>query len=151
MIAPIKIGQGLLATTLLLSACSPGGQSGHPVDQRTEDPKIVANLEEIVALRERALESEQLLAELGKGDDNGLAELALANAQIALARERNHADIVVAELRNIVETKQRILKRAGFLAEENRLTESGVSELRVDLLEAEIRLQRELNDQKQAK
>jgi len=143
--AAVKVSRGLLLATALLTACSPGDK---PVADHKPDPEIVGKLEEIVKLRQRELETEQIRTETGESSDDGAARLALANARMTLARELGQQDAVVTELRNLVKSYQQALDRAKALAEEDRRTLSDLSQLRVRLLDAEIQLRREELNQK---
>lgn len=129
----------------LLNGCSPSDQENASVAEshgHEPDPLIVAKLQEIVELREYEYRVLQLERELGQGAMDGVAEMALANARIALARELGQADLVVVELGKIVKELEKTLARENALAEEDRLDQSRLAGLRVALLEAEVRWRR---------
>lgn len=134
-----------LIGTALLVGCSPADQKsthGDKPSHRAPDPAVVAKLQEIVEVREQLLKAHQLLLEAGRAQDDGAAEIDLAEARIQLARERGQADLVMAELRNSVTTHEKRLERAKARAAD-RGPVGEVDRLRVALLEAEVRLQRE--------
>jgi len=106
------------------------------------NPEIIAKLQEIVKLRERQMETQQLLMELKKGESKDLAaaKVALAAARIEVAKEQGQAEEVEKELRKIIKAWKSCVAREEALAEEDRKTLTELGELRVALLEAEIRL-----------
>lgn len=131
----------------LFGGCSPSDEksgSASTSDLREPDPLIVSKLQEIVKLRERQAKEAQLLVEMGQGANDGAVEVALAEARIALAREQGQSDAVVDELRNLVKVLEKRFKREEALFDEDRRTQANIGQLRVALLEAEVRLQREL-------
>lgn len=130
----------LFLLPLLGVACSPQETPNAAVP----DPEIVSKLEEIVALEESAVKEQQLLAELGTNDaiDQLNAEIALSEARIRLAEEQNDRATITRELEAIVSQTKSILDRAQALTEEGRRSDSDLKDIRIALLEAEIRLRR---------
>tara|TARA_R110002096_G_scaffold26903_8_gene82869 strand:- start:5617 stop:6066 length:450 start_codon:yes stop_codon:yes gene_type:complete len=110
------------------------------------DSEIVVKLKEIVAFRERLVESQQLRMQLGEVDSFELAVAGrtLSEARISLAKELGQQEAVIAELRELVSGQKKLLEYEIAIAEDGRRTMSEVGEIRVLLLEAEIRLLREL-------
>lgn len=123
-------------------ACSPQ----ETTNAAAPDPEIVSKLEEIVALEESAVKEQQLLAELGTNDaiDQLNAEIALSQARIRLAQEQGDRASITRELETIVSQTKSILDRAQALTEEGRRSDSDLKDIRIALLEAEIRLRRHL-------
>jgi hypothetical protein len=106
------------------------------------DPAVLRDLQEIVQIRERLAATHEVLLAAGRAADDGRAAIGLAEARIDLAREQGQTDQVLAELQRIVSLQEARLARA-----EARSTE-GVSpiirdEIRVEVLQARIRLARE--------
>ena len=137
--------------TALLVGCSPADPkttSGGQPSQRAPDPAIIAKLQEIVELRQQLLKGHQLKAQVGKAEFDGVAEFALAEARIQLARERGQADLVIAELRNLVATLDSVLEMAKKRVEVGAAGPDAVAQVRVLLLEAQVRLQREQQEGK---
>ena len=137
--------------TALLVGCSPADQKSTPGDKpshRAPDPAIIAKLQEIVEVRQQLLKVHQLKLEVGKAEDDGAAEMALAEARIQLARERGQADLVIAELRKMVTTHERRLEVAKARAGLGTVPPEEVDRVRVALLEAQVRLQREQQEAK---
>ena len=142
---------GILGLALLIG-CSPAHQkttSGNKPLPRVPDPVIIAKLQEIVEVRQQLLKVHQLRLELGKAEDDGAAEIALAAARIQLAREQGRADLVIAELRNMVTTHERCLEMAKVRAGEGLVPPEEADRVRVALLEAQVRLQREQQEAKE--
>ena len=136
---------GIIGTALLVG-CSPADPkitSGGQQSQRAPDPAIIAKLEEIVELRQQLLKEHQIKAQVGKAESDGVAEIALAEARIQLARERGQADLVITELRNLVATQEGLLEIAKRKVEVGAAGPDDVARVRVVLLEAQVRLQRE--------
>jgi hypothetical protein len=132
--------------TALLVGCSPASQkstSGDKPNHHAPDAAIVAKLQEIVEVRQELLKLHQRMLEAGVTQDDGAAELALAEARMQLARERGQSELVRAELRNIVTTHERRLELAKARAAVGGQTAADIERVRVALLEAEVRLQRE--------
>ena len=132
--------------TALLVGCSPADPkttSGGRPTQRAPDPAVIAKLQEIVELRQQLLKEHQLKAQVGKAEFDGVAEIALAEARLQLARERGQADLVMAELRNLVATQERLLEIAKHRVEVGAAGPDEVARVRVVLLGAQVRLQRE--------
>ncbi len=137
--------------TALLIGCSPADQKSNPGDKsghRAPDPALIAKLQEIVEVRQQLLKVHQIKFENGRTEDDGAAEIALAEARIQLGRERGEADLVIAELRNIVTTHERLLKIAQAKARVGAAPPEEVDRVRVALLEAQVRLQREQQEAK---
>lgn len=132
--------------TALLVGCSPADQKTTHGDQpshRAPDPAIIAKLQEIVEVRQQLLKVHQLKLEHGKAEDDGAAEIALAEARTQLARERGQADLVIAELRNVATIHERLLEVAKTRAGLGALSPEEVARVRIALLEAQVRLRRE--------
>jgi hypothetical protein len=141
---------GIIGTALLVG-CSPADPkitSGGQQSQRAPDPAIIAKLQEIVELRQQLLKGHQAMVQMGKAEDDGAAEIALAEARLQLARERGQADLVIAELRNFVATQERRLEMAKKRVEVGAAGPDEVARVRVVLLEAQVRLQREQQEAK---
>ena len=137
--------------TALLVGCSPADQKstlGDKLSHRAPDPAIVAKLQEIVEVRQQLLKVHQLKLEKGLAEDDGVAEIALAEARIQLARERGQADVEIAELRNMVTTHERRLEVAKARAGLGVEPAEGIDRVRVALLEAQVRLQWEQQEAK---
>lgn len=130
----------LFLLSLIGVGCSPQATP----NAAAPDPEIVSKLEEIIALEERAVKEQQLLAELGTNDaiDQLHAEIALSEARIRLAEEQNDRATITRELEAIVSQTKSILDRAQALTEEGRRSDSDRKDVRIALLEAEIRLRR---------
>lgn len=129
----------------LLVGCSPADRETAALEapsHRAPDPAVLAELREIVELRQALLKTHRVLLENGRAKDDGAAELALAEAQLLLARERGQADRVIAELRNMVTTHERRLEVARKKAEVGAVSPEDVARLRIALLEARVRLRR---------
>lgn len=105
------------------------------------DPKIIAKLAEVVAIRERLLQSYELMLGAGRAPVDGSAAIDLAEARIDLARERGHRDEIISALKDLVGAQDRLLKRAEQLRKDN-LAEADLEKVRARLLEAEVRLLR---------
>ena len=136
-------GRVIIGTALLVG-CSPADTkiiSGGQPSKRAPDPAIIAKLQEIVELRQQLLKGHQAMVQVGKAEDDGAAEIALAEARLQLARERGQADLVIAELRNLVATQERRLKTAQKKVEVGAAGPDEVARVRVVLLEAQVRLQ----------
>lgn len=129
-----------LFVLVLLASCSPLVEEKASV--KKPNPEIIAKFQEIVKVRERQSEEQRLMGEMGKGKakDLGAAELALAEARIALLKEQGRAELVEKELRNLVKLLKKHVAREEALAEEDRRSTTELGELRVALLEAEVRL-----------
>lgn len=105
------------------------------------DPKIVAKLSEIVAIRERLFQNYERMLEAGRAPVDGSAALDLAEARIDLARERGRRDEIIAALKDLLSAQERVLKWAQALAKD-RLPGADLERVRVRVLEAEVRLLR---------
>jgi outer membrane protein TolC len=108
----------------------------------------MAKLQEIVEVRRQLLKVHQLKFENGLAEYDGAAEIALAEARIQLARERGQADLVIAELRNMVTTHERRLEVAKAKAGNGVGPPEELDRVRVALLEVQVRLQREQQEAK---
>jgi outer membrane protein TolC len=135
----------------MLVGCSPADPkitSGGQQSQRAPDPAIIAKLQEIVELRQQLLKGHQAMVQTGKAEDDGAAEIALAEARLQLARERGQTDLVTAELRQLVAAQERRLEMAKKKVEVGAAGPDEVARVRVVLLEAQVRLQREQQEAK---
>lgn len=103
---------------------------------------VISKLQEIVAIRERLFESEQVQLQQGRSPLESSAEIDLVEARIQLARERNQRDAVLAELRSLVAAHERRFKRVEPLARD-RMPQAALDQIKVGVLEAEVRLLRE--------
>lgn len=111
------------------------------LDHKAPNPKVIQYLQEIVQIRERAVKSVELLHDAGRGpafDDD--AEVALAEAQIELAREQQHTDRVIAGLEKIVSIKETQIERIKARLSDHAHMNLNAEHL--DLLRAKIRLER---------
>ena len=128
----------LLLMTVSLVGCS------RLESPKKADPKIVGKLQQIIELRERSLKEQQLLQELGKGGGQEfvMATVELAEARIALAKEHGKTEEMTKELRIVVKTLKDYSHRQALLAEEDRRTKTALGEIKIGLLEAEVRLLR---------
>lgn len=105
------------------------------------DPKIIAKLSEIVAIRERLFQSYELNLGAGRVPVDGSAAIDLAEARIDLARERGRGDEVVGALKALVSAQERLLKTTQALAKD-RLPLADLERVKVCVLQAEVRLLR---------
>jgi hypothetical protein len=136
---------GILGIAFLVG-CSPADQESAALEKpglRDPDPAIIADLQEIVKLRQELLKTHRVMVENGRAEDDGAAEIALAEARMQLARERRQADLVITELRNIVMTHERRLKVAKKKASVGAGSPEEVARASIALLEAQVRLRRE--------
>jgi hypothetical protein len=109
------------------------------------NPEILSKLEQVVALRQKLVEQHDVLAAAGRAQATDPSpQVALCQARIELARERQQPDVVLAQLREVASVYERLLKWAEERVTD-RLESTIVDNLRVGLLEAEIRLLREQN------
>ena len=106
------------------------------------DARIVAKLSEIVSIRERLAKSYEEMIKAGRASVDGLAEVELAEARIALARERGQREAVITELQGLVAAHERRAQRMHGLAKD-RLPSGEVERTQAALLEAQVRLLRE--------
>jgi hypothetical protein len=130
----------------LLVGCSPSEPSNtanQGVSLNVPDPATVAKLQEIVGLRQRLLGNHQLQLQAGRAEDDGLHEVALAEARIQLARERRQSDLVLTEMRNLLTVHQNRLQQAEARAAVGVKPLSDVDQVRIDVLATEVRLLRE--------
>jgi hypothetical protein len=111
-------------------------------DDHAPDPAIVRDLQEIVQIRERLVANYQVLVSAGRAPDDGHAEIALAEARIDLAREQRQTDQVLAGLQRLVSVQEGRLARAEARVGD-RIGPIERDEIRVDVLQARIRLARE--------
>ncbi|MBI2950059.1 MAG: hypothetical protein HYY23_20695 [Verrucomicrobia bacterium] len=103
---------------------------------------VIEKLEQIVAIREGQLQSYEVQLQAGRATViDGSPETELADARIRLAREKNQEAAVVTELRNLVATLERRMKKVEVLARD-RLAPGDIDRFKLALLEAEIRLLR---------
>ena len=108
----------------------------------------MAKLQEIVELRQQLLKGHQAMVQMGKAEDDGAAEIALAEARLQLARERGQADLVTSELRHVVAAQESRLEMAKKRVEVGAAGPDEVAGVRIALLEAQVRLQREQQEPK---
>ena len=94
-------------------------------------------------MRQQLLKTHQVKLETGRAEDDGAAEVALTEARIELAREQGNADLVIAELRNMVATQERLLQIARKRVEVGAAGPDDVARVRVVLLNYQVRLLRE--------
>ncbi|MBM3832010.1 MAG: hypothetical protein FJ403_01800 [Verrucomicrobia bacterium] len=103
---------------------------------------IIGKLEEIVGIRRRMFESEELNIKAGRAPLDSTAEIDLVEARLQLAREKNQRDAVIAELRELVSVHERRLNRNQAFGVD-RAPAAALEKLRIGLLEAQVRLLRE--------
>ena len=141
---------GIIGIALLVgcSPADPKSTSGGQPSQRTPDPAIIAKLQEIVELQQQLLKGHQAMVQMGKAEDDSAAEIALAEARLQLARERGQADLVTSELRHVVAAQERRLEMAKKRVEVGAAGPDEVARVRVVLMEAQVRLQREQQEAK---
>jgi len=135
---------GILGIAFLVG-CSPTDQEPAALEgasHRVPDPTMIAELQEIVELRQELLKTHRVMVENGRAENDGADEIALAEARMQLARERGQPDSVMAELRNIVTTQERRLEVAKTKAEVGADSPEKVARARIALLEAQVRLRR---------
>jgi hypothetical protein len=108
------------------------------------DPRIIAKLEKIVALREQDAQTQRGISKEnhGSSSDYTAADMALAKARLALARERRENAAIVTELRRIITLHQARLELAK-LVDELQANNTAL-EVEVDLINAQIELEREM-------
>lgn len=134
----------LVAISLLLllgAGCSPREAE---LTNQTPDPEIIAKLEALVVLEERALETQRLIYEMGKADGSALlaAQTDLVEARLQLAKEKGDAEGGTEQLEALVANTKEILTREEALAPEDRRTEDELATLRAAVFKAELRLLR---------
>ena len=105
------------------------------------DPKIIAKLSEIVAIRERLFQSYELMLGSGRAPVDGSAAIDLAEARIDLARERGRRDEIIAALKDLVSAQERRLNIVQDVSKD-RLAVADLERVKVSVLEAEVRLLR---------
>ena len=134
----------LLATVAFILAIAwvARSQTNDRLQGAAPNAAIMAKLREIVTIRERQFESFKVLLTSGRAPMDDMAEIALVEAKLRLAREQRQQEAVAAELRNLVAAHQRRLKLVEAAARD-RLPPGDADRVRADLLEAEIRLLRE--------
>jgi hypothetical protein len=131
--------------SVLLSAvaCFASDAVAAPVTNAAQaDSPTVSKLRELVTIRERQAQRQQDLAKAGRASDDPAAAVALAEARIELARELGQQQIVLAQLRKILELRRDWLQYVKSRAVD-RLREGDVDEAQAALLQAELRLLRE--------
>lgn len=100
---------------------------------------IEEKLKEIVTLREKDLELQQILYSEKRISDVTSARIALARARIDLARERNDHEAVVDQLEAIVAIRKLSFETARIREE---MSTGSAVEAKVELLKAEVDLER---------
>lgn len=136
----MKIPSPLLIA-LIAAGCSPQETTS---TSQTPDPEIIAKLEALVVLEERALETQRLIYEMGKADGSAplAAQTDLVEARLQLAKERGDAEGVTEQLEDLVADAKEILTREEALAAEAMRTEEELATLRAAVIKAELRLLR---------
>ena len=131
----------ILLFAIITSGCSPAA-SNRPVS--APDPRIEANLSEIVAIEERRVEEQKFLCEMGQGnvDDLLAAQERLSEARIELAMEKGQREEVEKELQALLTNQRESLERGEGLLEEERESKANVNAARAAVLKAEVRLLR---------
>jgi hypothetical protein len=114
----------------------------------TSDPALVEKLRAIVGIRQSMAEANEKAVRSGRGETDGRYEIALAEAQLQLARELGQRNEEVTALKDILKVQQRRLQEAMKKAEVGAASPDEVDTIRVVVLEAEARL---LRSQKSAK
>lgn len=100
---------------------------------------IEEKLKEIVTLREKDLELQQILYSEKRISDVTSARIALARARIDLARERKDHEAVVDQLEAIVAIRKLSFETARIREE---MSTGSAVEAKVELLKAEVDLER---------
>ncbi|MCG8602685.1 MAG: hypothetical protein MI807_21250 [Verrucomicrobiales bacterium] len=100
---------------------------------------IEEKLKEIVTLREKDLELQQILYSEQRISDVTSARIALARARIDLARERKDHEAVVDQLEAIVAIRKLSFETARIREE---MSTGSAVEAKVELLKAEVDLER---------
>jgi hypothetical protein len=121
---------------VILPGCSPKTHRSSP-----PDPAVLAGLEEMVDIRQRLAESQRLLVQAGRSPDDGSAEIALAEARMELANERQHEAEVIAQLKKIVTIHEGCYERAKA-GSADRTSTRALDEVRLALLRAQVALAR---------
>ena len=133
----------VLCATLLASCTSSQSVKEKPVldnPQTSED--IIEMYQEIINLRQRDLAEQLRLLEYGRGGFSGLTitKVKLSEARIQLSQFQGKHDIVVKELRNIVqfytEAREQLIKEI----DKGQTAPQHLYEIEIALLEAKIRL-----------
>jgi hypothetical protein len=127
-----------------LIAQQQSGDQGKESLRQPSESTIASKLEEIVSLREKMFVSFELQLEAGRAPVDGLAEVELAEARIELAREAGDEEALLRELRNLVAAHERIARRLQNEIAAGRMGTGASDRASIALLEAEIRLLREV-------
>jgi hypothetical protein len=106
------------------------------------DPSIISKLSEIVNIREGLAKSYELMLGAGRAPAYDSTEIELAEARIELAREQGQSDGIINELKGLVATHERLMKRVEAVAAQGSGSAGDVDRARAALLEAEVRLLR---------
>ena len=138
------IAMATLVFSIVLVAQQQAASQAKPAAAPEANPTILAKLQEIVAIRERQFKTYELMLKTGRASPADSAEIDLVEARIRLARERHQSDAVVAELKNLVAAHERRFTKIQAYARD-RGTSADIDRMKVDLLDAEIRLLREQN------
>jgi len=133
-----------LAVLLLVATASvPQTPPSNAAAGAISDSAIVEKLREIVTIRQKLAESNELLVQHGKGERDGRYELALAEARLALARELGQRNEQIAALQDALKVYQLRLEDAKRRVAIGATPPSEVETIRAAVLEAEVRLLRE--------
>lgn len=113
---------------------------------------IVSNLEQIVSLRQQAAQRHAALVSANRVPYDSAFEIALAKAQLDLARERRADEECLKALSQLVALRRKDLAfEKSLLSSDRRSSELALTEASVALLRAEIDLEREVQKQKARK
>ncbi len=111
----------------------------------SSDSALVGKLREIVTLRQKLAEANERAVRSGRGETDGHYELALAEARLQLARELGQRKEQVAALEDALKVQRRRLEDAKRRAEVGAASPEDVDTIRVEVLEAEVKLLRAQN------
>jgi len=132
----------LCATVLASCTSSQSVKEITVLDSPQTNEDIIEMYQEIINLRLRALAETELLLEYGRGGVSGFTEarVKLSEARIQLSQFQGKHDLVVKELRNIVqfytEAKKLLIKEI----DKGQRSPQHLYEIEIALLEAKIRL-----------
>ncbi len=140
----------VLCATLLGSCTSSQSVKEKPVlgsPQTNED--IIEMYQEIINLRQRDLAEQLRLLEYGRGDVSGFtkSKVKLSETRIQLSQFQGKNDIAVKELQNIVQLYTEAKKKIKREIEKGQKAPQLLYEIEIALLEANIRLAKEIQCQ----
>jgi len=133
----------VLCATVLAGCTSSQSVKEKPVlDSPRTNEDIVEMYQELINLRQRDLAEQLRLLEYGRGDVSGFtkAKAKLSETRIQLAKFQGKHDIVITELRNIVqfyaEAREQLIREI----DKGQKPQLHLYEIEIALLEAKIRL-----------